>query len=75
MNEFNIRTALNRRLRQDAEATRRQAEEARGKQMIRCINRAYRKSVTIVAINAALIGASLVGCIAAVAYLICVAVM
>lgn len=56
MTEFNERTALNRQLREDAEATRRQAEEARGKQMIRCINRAYRKSVTIVAVDAALIG-------------------
>ena len=45
MKELNERTALNRRLQEDARATRRQAEEAKGRQMIRCINRAYRKSV------------------------------
>ena len=66
MTEFNYRTALNRRLQEDAEATRRQADEARGRKLIRAINRAYRKSVTVVAINAALIGASLAGCVAAV---------
>ena len=70
MNEFNERTALNRRLQEDAEATRRQAEKARVRKLVRAINRAYRKSVTFVAIDAALIGASLAGCVAAVAYAI-----
>ena len=59
MKELNERTALNRRLREDARATRRQAEEARGKQMVRAIDRAHRKSVTIAAASAALAGAAL----------------
>ena len=74
MKELNERVALNRRLQEAAEATEREANEARGRQMIRCINRAYRESVTAVAIDAALISASLTGCMVAVAYLICVAV-
>lgn len=50
MSELNERTALNRRLQEDAEATLQQANEARGRRMVRCINRAYRKSVTIIPI-------------------------
>lgn len=71
MKELNERTALNRRLQEAAEATEREANEARGRQMIRCINRAYRESVTAVAIDAALVGAGLTGCVAAAACLIC----
>lgn len=75
MKELNERTALNRRLQEDAEATERRAQEAMGRKMVRAIDRAHRKSVATVAIDAALIGASLTGCVAAVAYLICVAVL
>ena len=71
MKELNERTALNRRLQEDARATRRQANEARGRQMIRCINRAYRKSVTIVATSAALAGATLTAGAAILGCLIC----
>ena len=59
MKELNERTALNRRLQEDAEATERRAQEAMCRKMARGINRAYRKSVTIVAISAALAGATL----------------
>ena len=68
MKELNERTALNRRLQEDARATRRQAEEAKGRQMIRYINRAYRKSVTTVAVDAALAGSMVT---AGVAALVC----
>ena len=71
MSEFNERTALNRRLQEDAEATERRAQEAMGRKIVRAINRAYRKSVTTVAIDAALIGASLSGVIVAVVGLVC----
>lgn len=71
MKELNERTALNRRLQEDAEATERRAQEARGKQMVRAIDRAHRKSVATVAIDAALIGASLSGVIVAVVGLVC----
>lgn len=71
MSNFNERTALNRRLQEDAQATKRKADEARGRKLVRAINRAYRKSVTFVAIDAALIGASLSGVIVAVVGLIC----
>ena len=71
MSEFNERTALNRRLQEDAEATERRAQEARGKQMVRCINRAYRKSVTIVAVDAALAGSMLTAGVAALVWLFC----
>lgn len=59
MSEFNERTALNRRLQEDAEATERRAQEAMGRKMVRAIDRAHRKSVTIVAVNATLAGAAL----------------
>jgi hypothetical protein len=69
MKELNERTALNRRLQEDAQATRRQAEEAMGRKMVRCINRAYRKSVTTVAVDAALAGSMLTAGVAALACL------
>lgn len=59
MKELNERTALNRRLQEDAEATERRAQEAMGRKLVRAINRAHRKSVTIVATSAALAGATL----------------
>ena len=59
MKELNERTALNLRLQEDAAVTRRNAEAARGRQMVRCIDRAYRRSVTLAAVNAALAGAAL----------------
>ena len=71
MKELNERTALNRRLQEDAEATERRAQEAMGRKMVRAIDRAHRKSVTTVAIDAALIGASLSGVIVAVVGLVC----
>lgn len=74
MKELNERAALNYKLRQDALNTEHQARMARQRMKYRRINRAHRKSVTTVAIDAALIGTSLVGCMVAVAYLICVAV-
>ena len=60
MKELNERTALNRRLQEDAEATERRAQEAMCRKMARRINRAYRKSVTTVAVDAALAGSMLI---------------
>lgn len=59
MKELNERTALNRRLQEDAQATRLQANAARGRKMVRAIDRTHRKSVTIAATSAALAGAAL----------------
>ena len=75
MKELNERAALNYKLRQDALNTEYQARMARQRMKYRHINQAYRRSITNMAIDAALIGASLVGCVVAVAYLICVAVV
>lgn len=75
MKELNERAALNYKLRQDALNTEHQARMARQRMKYRRINQAYRRSITNMAIDAALIGASLVGCVVAVAYLICVAVV
>ena len=69
MKELNERTALNRRLQEDAEATERRAQEAMGRKMVRGINRAYRKSVTVVAVDAALAGSMLTAGVAALACL------
>lgn len=69
MSDFNERTALNRRLQEDAEATERRAQEAMGRKMVRGINRAYRKSVTTVAVDAALAGSMLTAGVAALACL------
>lgn len=71
MSEFNERTALNRRLQEDAQATRRQAQEAMGRKLVRAIDRAHRKSVTIVATSAALAGATLTAGAAILGCLIC----
>lgn len=70
MTEFNERTALNRRLQEDAEATERRAQEARVRKLVRAINRAHRKSVTIVATSAALAGATLTAGAAVLACLV-----
>ena len=59
MKELNERTALNRRLQEDAETTERRAQEAMGRKLVRAIDRAHRKSVTIAATSAALAGAAL----------------
>lgn len=56
MTEFNYCTALNRRLRLDAEATERRANRAKARRFARKLSKAYRHSVTIVAVDAALIG-------------------
>lgn len=74
MKELNERAALNHQLQMDEMQTFLNRCEARRRQKARRINRAYRKSVTTVAVDAALIGASLTGCMVAVAYLIYVAV-
>lgn len=70
MKELNEHTALNRRLQEDARATRRQANEAMGRKLVRAIDRAHRKSVTIVATSAALAGATLTAGVAVLACLI-----
>ena len=70
MKELNERTALNRRLQEDAEATERRAQEAMGQKLVRAIDRAHRKSVTIVATSAALAGATLTAGAAVLAYLV-----
>lgn len=75
MKELNERAALNHQLQMDEIQTFLNRCEARRRQKARRINRAYHRSITNMAIDAALIGASLVGCVAAVAYLICVAVV
>ena len=75
MKELNERAALNYKLRQDALNTEHQARMARQRMKYRHSKAAYRRSITNMAIDAALIGASLTGCMAAVAYLICVAVV
>lgn len=56
MTEFNTRTAINHRLRLDAEATERRANKAKARRFVRKLSKAYRQSVTIVAVDAALIG-------------------
>lgn len=56
MTEFNTRTALNHQLRMDAEAVKRRASKAKARQFARKLSKAYRHSVTIVAVDAALIG-------------------
>lgn len=56
MNELNERAALNHQLRLDAEAVERRAEKAKARRFVRAINKAHRRSVTIVAVDAALVG-------------------
>ena len=66
MSEFNYRTALNYRLRQDALTTQNRSHMARQRKEYRHRCADLRSVVRTVAIDAALIGASLAGCIAAV---------
>ena len=75
MSEFNERTALNYKLRQDALTMEGKRRMARQRMKYRHSKAAHRRSITNMAIDAALIGASLTGCVVAVAYLICVAVV
>ena len=75
MTEFNERTALNYKLRQDALTIEGRRRMARQRIAYRHNRAVLRRAVRTVAIDAALIGASLAGCIAAVVCLICVAVM
>lgn len=56
MKELNERAALNHQLRLDAEAVERRAEKAKTRRFVRAINKAHRRSVTIVAVDAALVG-------------------
>ena len=56
MKELNERAALNHQLRLDAEAAERRAEKAKARRFVRAINKAHRRSVTIVAVDAALVG-------------------
>ena len=56
MNELNERAALNHQLRLDAEAVERRAEKTKARRFVRAINKAHRRSVTIVAVDAALVG-------------------
>ena len=70
MSDFNERTALNYKLRQAAQETKRKAQEAMDRRLLRAINKAHRKSVTIVAVSSALAGAALVAGVAALTYLV-----
>ena len=75
MSDFNERTALNYKLRQDALTVENRRRMARQRIASRHDRAVLRRAVRTVAIDAVLIGASLTGCMAAVAYLICVAVV
>lgn len=66
MTEFNYRTALNYRLRQDALTTQNRSHMARQRKEYRHRRAALRRVILTVAVDAAMIGASLAGCIAAV---------
>lgn len=67
MSEFNERTALNYKLHQDALTMEGKRRMARQRIAYRHNRAALRSVVRTTAIDAALIGASLAGCIAAVA--------
>lgn len=56
MTEFNTRTTINHQLRMDAEAVERRANKAKVRRFARKLSKAYRHSVTIVAVDAALVG-------------------
>lgn len=71
MSEFNERTALNYKLRQDALTTKHRATMARQRMEFRHRRAANRAMVRTVSIDAALIGASLSGVIVAVVGLVC----
>ena len=69
MSEFNERTALNYKLRQDALTTQGRARMARQRMEYRHRRAACRKSVTTVAVDAALAGSMLTAGVAALACL------
>lgn len=71
MNEFNERTRLNHQLQADEAQTMYNRIQARKRQSERRAGRAYRKSVTIVAVSSVLAGAALTAGAATVASLIC----
>ena len=75
MSEFNERTALNYKLRQDALTMEGKRRMARQRIAYRHNRAALRSAVRTMTLDAALIGASLTGCMVAVAHLICVAVV
>lgn len=70
MKELNERAALNHQLQLDAEAVERRAEKAKARRFVRAINKAHRRSVTIVAVDAALV-ASIITAGAVLACLVC----
>ena len=63
MSDFNERTALNYKLRQDALNTEHQARMARQRIAYRHNRTALRNTIRTVAIDAALIGATLMACV------------
>ena len=71
MSDFNERTALNYKLRQAALTTKHRATMARQRIAYRHNRAALRSAVRTMTLDAALIGASLSGVIAAVVGLIC----
>ena len=71
MSEFNERTALNYKLRQDALTVEGRRRMARQRIAYRHNRAALRSAVRTMTLDAALVGASLSGVIAAVVGLIC----
>lgn len=71
MNELNERAALNHQLRLDAEAVERRAEKAKARRFVRAINKAHRRSVTVVAVDAALVGSIITAGAALLACAVC----
>ena len=71
MSEFNERTALNYKLRQDALTVESRRRMARQRIAYRHNRAVLRRAVRTVAIDAAVVGASLSGVIVAVVGLIC----
>ena len=67
MTEFNYRTALNRRLRQDAEDTRNRGYMALCRIQCRSVNARLRKLHQRIAIDAALVGVILMAVVALLA--------
>ena len=70
MSESNYRTALNHQLQLDETKTLLNHCKARRRQSTRRINNALRRMVLTVAVDAALIGASLTACVVLVACVI-----
>lgn len=71
MSDFNERTALNYKLRQDALTVENRRRMARQRIAYRHDQAVLRRAVRTVAVDAALIGASLSGVIVAVVGLVC----